>query len=68
MIHDRFFSIQELYDISPTQKYAAIIVGIDLDLIYHLMLNQSQCGALESLNYPAMITTWTYVKISDTVN
>ena len=49
------FSIQELYDIEPTQKYDAIISGIDLDKIYHIVTKKSRLGAPEELNYAAMI-------------
>lgn len=49
------FSIQELYDMEPTQKYDAIISGIDLDKIYHIVTKKSRLGAPEELNYAAMI-------------
>src|SRR5690625_1689406 len=49
------FSIQELYDMEPTQKYDAIISAIDLDKIYHTVTKKSRLGAPEELNYAAMI-------------
>ena len=49
------FSIQELYDMQPTEKYDAIIDAINLDLIYHEVMKKSRLGAPEELNYPAMI-------------
>src|SRR5699024_4794283 len=49
------FSIQELYDMQPTEKYAAIIAAINLDMIYHEVMKRSHRGAPEELNYPAMI-------------
>lgn len=49
------FSIQELYDMEPTQKYEAIISAIDLDAIYHEVTKKSRFGAPEELNYAAMI-------------
>lgn len=49
------FSIQELYDMEPTQKYEAIISTIDLDAIYHEVTKKSRFGAPEELNYAAMI-------------
>ena len=52
------FSIQELYDMEPTQKYDAIISAIDLDFIYHEMKKKSRRGAPEQLNYPAMIISF----------
>jgi len=55
---ESFFSIQELYDMAPTQKYAAIMAGIDLDMIYHAVMKQSRYGAPESVNYPATITAY----------
>src|SRR5699024_3411849 len=51
------FSIQELYDMQPTEKYDAIIDAMNLDLIYHEVMKKSRCGALEELNYPAMIVS-----------
>lgn len=51
-------NIQELYDMAPTQKYAAIIAGIDLDMIYHAVMKQSRRGAPESVNHPATITAF----------
>src|SRR5690625_2669090 len=49
------FSIQELFDMEPTQKYEAIISTIDLDSIYHQVIKKSRLGAPEKLNYAAMI-------------
>src|SRR5690625_3557450 len=50
-----FFSIEELYDMQPTQKYDSIISAINMDLIYEKVGKQSQLGAPTELNYPAMI-------------
>ncbi|TFJ91563.1 transposase, partial [Lentibacillus salicampi] len=55
------FSIQELYDMEPTQKYEAIISAIDLDAIYHNVTKKSRLGAPEELNYAAMIIS-TFVR------
>src|SRR5690606_3136123 len=49
------FSIQELYDMEPTQKYDAIISEIDLDTIYYEVSKKSRFGAPTELNYAAMI-------------
>lgn len=49
------FSIQELYDMEPTQKYEAIISAIDLGMIHHEITKKSRLGAPEELNYAAMI-------------
>src|SRR5699024_162805 len=51
------FSIQELYDMQPTEKYDAIIDAINLDLIYHEVMKKSRRGAPEELNYPAIIVS-----------
>lgn len=49
------FSIQELYDMEPTQKYDAIISAIDMDAIYYEVSKKSRLGAPTELNYAAMI-------------
>jgi len=49
------FSIQELYDMQPTEKYDAIVAAINLDMIYHEVMKKSRRGALEEFNYPAML-------------
>ena len=49
------FSIQELYDMEPTQKYDAIISAIDIDAIYYEVSKKSLVGAPTELNYAAMI-------------
>lgn len=55
------FSIQELYDMQPTQKYDAIIAAIDLDKIHHEVTKKSRLGAPQELNYAAMIIS-TFVR------
>jgi len=42
------FSIQELYDMQSPEKYDAIIVAINLDLIYHEVMKKSRCGSSEN--------------------
>jgi len=49
------FSIQELYEMEPTQKYEAIISAIDLDAIHYEICKKSRLGAPTELNYAAMI-------------
>ncbi len=49
------FSIQELYDMEPTQKYDAIISAINMNAIYYKMTKKSRFGAPTELNYAAMI-------------
>ncbi len=49
------FSIQELYDMEPTQKYDAIISAINMDAIYYEISKKTSLGAPTELNYAAMI-------------
>jgi len=49
------FSIQELYEMEPTQKYENIISAIDLDAIHYEICKKSRLGAPTALNYTAMI-------------
>src|SRR5690625_4214428 len=49
------FSIQELYDMEPTQKYDAIISAIDMDTIYFEISKRSRFGAPTKLEFAAMI-------------
>ncbi|MEQ6391320.1 IS1182 family transposase [Bacillaceae bacterium S4-13-58] len=58
---ESLFSIQELYEMEPTQKYEAIISTIDLDAIYRIVTKKSRFGAPEELNYAAMIIS-TFVR------
>src|SRR5699024_5646070 len=51
------FSIQELYDMEPTQTYDAIISAIDMDAIYYEVSKKSHYGAPTELNYAAMINS-----------
>ena len=51
------FSIQELYDMEPTQKYDAILLAIDMDAIYYAVSKKSRYGAPTELNYAAMINS-----------
>src|SRR5690625_2676990 len=59
-----FFSIQELYDMQPTQKYNEIISAINIDLTYAEVSKETKVGAPTELNYPAMIISFfiRYVK------
>ncbi|BAB03994.1 IS1182-like element IS656 family transposase [Halalkalibacterium halodurans] len=49
------FSMQELYEMEPTQRYDAIFSAIDLSSIVHEVTKKSHLGAPEALNYPAMV-------------
>src|SRR5699024_631447 len=49
------FSIQELYDMEPTQKYDAILSAINMDAIYNEINKKSRLGAPTELNYAAMV-------------
>src|SRR5699024_1332979 len=51
------FSIQELYDMEPPQKYDAIISAINMDAIYYEVSKKTSLGAPTQLNYTAMIIT-----------
>ena len=51
------FSIQELYDMEPTQKYDAILSAINMDAIYYEVSKSSHYGAPTELNYAAMINS-----------
>jgi|SRR5699024_9959386 len=54
-LNHSLFSIQELYDMQPTEKYDAITDAINLDLMYHEVMKKFRRGAPEELNYLAMI-------------
>lgn len=51
------FSIEELYEMEPTQKYEEIMAAIDLDVIYYEINKKSHLGAPAELNYGAMIVS-----------
>lgn len=51
------FSIEELYELEPTQKYEEIMAAIDLDAIFHEIKKKSRLGAPAELNYGAMIVS-----------
>lgn len=51
------FSIEELYELEPTQKYEEIMDAIDLDRIFHEINKKSRIGAPTELNYGAMIVS-----------
>lgn len=51
------FSIEELYEMEPTQKYEEIMAAIDLDTIFYEINKKSHLGAPAELNYGAMIVS-----------
>ena len=54
------FSIQELYDMEPTQKYDAIFSAIDMDAIYYEISKKTRLGAMfvtEQVNERKFILT-----------
>lgn len=51
------FSIEELYEMEPTQKYIEIMDAIDLDAIFYEINKKSHLGAPAELNYRAMIVS-----------
>jgi transposase len=60
------FSINELYEMAPTQRYEAIISAINLDAIYHEINKKSRLGAPVELNYAAMIVSM-FVRIVERI-
>lgn len=55
---ESLFSIHELFEMEPTQKYDALIGAIDLDAIIHELEKKSRRGAPVELNYPAMVVSF----------
>lgn len=51
------FSIEELYEMEPTQKYEEIMAAIYLDAIFHEINKKSHLGAPAELNYGAMVVS-----------
>ncbi len=51
------FSIEELYEMEPTQKYEEIMDAIYLDAIFHEINKKSHLGAPAELNYGAMVVS-----------
>ncbi|MCF6095196.1 transposase [Microaerobacter geothermalis] len=49
------FSLQDLFDLEPTQQYQAIFEGIDITPILTIVGKKSWKGTPQSLNYSAMI-------------
>ncbi|MEK3989673.1 transposase [Robertmurraya sp. FSL R5-0851] len=49
------FSIQDLFDLEPTQRYNAIFSTIDMDTAVFAVSKKSWLGAPTELNYSAMI-------------
>lgn len=54
---ESLFSIQDLYDLEPTQRYDAIVTTIDIDTIFHKVNKKSRLGKPVELNYGAMINS-----------
>lgn len=52
------FSIQDLYDMEPTDRYDAIISVIDLHRIYTKVGKTPYLGTPEELNVPATIISY----------
>jgi transposase len=50
-----FHSIQDLYDLEPTQRYEVIFSTIDMDSAMLVVCKKSHLGAPTELNYAAMI-------------
>lgn len=60
------FSIQELYEMEPTQRYESIISAINLDAIHHEINKKSRLGAPVELNYSATIIS-SFVRIVERI-
>jgi transposase len=52
---ESLFSIQDLYDLEPTQRFDAIFSTIDLDSVMFIVSKKSFFGAPTELNYAAMV-------------
>lgn len=52
---ESLFSIQDLYDLEPTQRFEAIFSTIDMDSAIYAVSKKSWLGAPTELNYAAMI-------------
>lgn len=49
------FDLQELYDLEPTQRFAAVFSAIDIDPILAVLRKKSRFGRPVELNYAAMV-------------
>lgn len=52
---ESLFSIQDLYDLEPTQRFEAIFSTLDMDSAIYAVSKKSWLGAPTELNYAAMI-------------
>lgn len=52
---ESLFSIQDLYDLEPTQRFEAIFSTLDIDSAIYAVSKKSWLGAPTELNYAAMI-------------
>jgi transposase len=52
---ESLFSIQDLYDLEPTQRFESIFSTIDMDSAIFAISKKSWRGAPTELNYAAMI-------------
>ncbi|MCQ6283039.1 IS5/IS1182 family transposase, partial [Bacillus sp. EB600] len=52
---ESLFSIQDLYDLEPTQRFEAIFSSVDIELILAVVSKKSRFGPPVKLNYRAMV-------------
>jgi transposase len=52
---ESLFDLQELYDLSPTQRFEAVFSSIDIEPIFDVVTKKSHLGRPVQLNYAAMI-------------
>lgn len=52
---ESLFDLQELYDLSPTQRFEAVFSSIDIEPIFDVVTKKSHLGRLVQLNGAAMI-------------
>jgi transposase len=63
---ESIFTMQELYDLEPTQRYDAILSEVDTNAIYQEIKKKSFKGAPVKLNYGAMINSLV-IRISERI-
>jgi transposase len=52
---ESLFDMQDLYDLSPTQRFEAVFSSVDIEPIFDVVAKKSHLGRPVQLNYAAMI-------------
>ena len=52
---ESLFSMQNLFDLEPTQRYDEIFAALDINPILTIIAKKSHFGRPVELNYPAMV-------------